>query len=342
MKRDNEGGSAAKAAAAKVAIVLAANIVLSVLFPLALSLATSSQIDLQSGAEIALLTCLLLTVGELAFRIEGLYSMRLGEMNLWSERDDIDQSVGKIRANLHNLVADDSLRDSFFIDHYKRELDLLASRINASLTRKEILLERFHIESTEVLFSIYDSKKHTTFRATHILADTPEVFDVTYRVYLKAWLQRLAENKVACLRRLFVLDSPDQLSLMPVRKILAFHNSDIRGLECKVVSRKELLRFKSDFNITDGVVDIGIFSDAYVYLGRNRTDDQIVGHFSRDANTIQTYARWFDALWASGAASPISRFTTSTISEVQLFDPSYVLQDALGAKAPANPTSTAE
>ncbi len=112
---------------------------------------------------------------------------------------------------------------------------------------------------------------------------------------------------------------------------MAFHNGSTAGLEARVVSAREFYRFKEDFHITDGVDDIGVFSDLYVYLGRTRRGADISGSFSRDARLISSYTSFFDALWSSSAAHPVTDFVTEVVTEEQLFKKSYALPPPIPA-----------
>nr|WP_321441116.1 hypothetical protein [uncultured Hyphomonas sp.] len=267
-----------------------------------------------------------LTLGEILFYVKSTHDLRVGEVELWEFRRGVDGVIGEIRTGLHHVIADDNLRDSFFLDHYRRELELLQKRVQHTISKREVLLDRHHIDSTEVLLSLYDSPDHTDFLATHVVSDITDDFDVTYQVYFFAWLERLKSRKVKSIKRLFVYDSIDEFSRQNAWKLAAYHNSGIEGLEAKAIQRAELLRFKSDYHITDGVEDFGIFSNAYIYLGKQRKDEQISGFFSRDETLIKNYTSCFTALWNSASATPIKRIVPETTSPEQLFDKRFRLE----------------
>ena len=149
---------------------------------------------------------LVLTLGETLYKVEQMRTDRRGEIELWNNRQSIDSSVSRVRAGLHQIVMDDDLRDSFYVDHYKRDLEFLDSRIQNTVNTKEMFIDRNHIDSTEILLALYDSKLHSVFRATHCLSDVTDEFDVTFKIYFYAWLRRLESKKVRasasfCLRR---------------------------------------------------------------------------------------------------------------------------------------------
>lgn len=310
----------------RATIFLILNTIAGIGLPLGINLYDPNALTLLDGVIVGLLTVVGLTLFELAYSVSSLVALRTQEYDLWTDRTDADRALSGIRSGLHTMIVDGELRDSFFLDHYSRELELINSRIQTTITRKEMLLDRFHIDSTDVLLSLYDQKSHNQFLATHVLADVTDVFDVTYQMYFFAWLDRLKTKKVRSLKRLFVLERNEELERENVQKLLAFHNNPIPGLEAKVVQRSELLRIKSDFLIDDGVTDIGIFSDQYVYLGSTRKDDQISGHFSRDKKTIQKYTACFEALWNSTSARPVSEFTTNVIDAKGVFESTKLLE----------------
>lgn len=311
-------------AAVTAVILLGANIVAGALTPLGLSWLTGSSLSLAEGTTVALLTVLSLSAGELIYKVEQLYSLRRGEIEFWNLREGIDNTLVKIRTGLHSIVADPSLRDSFYLDHYSRELQLIESHVQTTIARKEIPLERHHIDSTKVLLSLFQSKKHNSFRATSLLSDIGDDFDVTFQIYFREWF-RLINRKKVQVQRLFIYGDLSELSSTNARKLLAFHNQNIPGLEAKIINVTEFHRFKADYHITDGVDDIGIFSDAYIYLGRTRRGASIAGIFSRDRQLIDLYTSLFDALWNSHTAEPVTAFVQGRVDEDQLFSKSFVL-----------------
>ena len=307
-------------------IVIIVNIATGIGIPLIVRFFTPMALSGFESVLLGLLIIISLSLFEAIFALASIKSIRLSEYEIWSNRLNIDRMLENVRTSLHKIVVDDELRDSFFLDHYTRELALLDDRLQTTITRKQMLLDRFHIESTEVLLSLYDRSEHTEFLATHVLADITELFDVTYQFYFDAWLKRLKSQKVKSLRRLFILDDSEELGRPNVRKLLAFHNNEIRGLQAKIIPKSEVLRVKSDFYINDGVLDFGIFSNAYIYLGSTRKDDQIAGYFSRDSKAIQKYSSAFNTIWNSSSAKPVSDYIQATITPEQLFERSSTLE----------------
>jgi hypothetical protein len=310
----------------KATIFLILNVVAGIGLPFGISLYDPTALTLLDGVIVGLLTVVGLTLFELVYAVFSLVALRTQEYKLWVSRTNVDTTLTSIRSGLHTIILDDELRDSFFLDHYTRELELVDSRIQTTITRKEMLLDRFHIDSTEVLLALFDDRSHNQFLATHVLADVTDSFDVTYQMYFFAWLEKLETKKVKSLKRLFILEDETELERENVKRLLAFHNNDIPGLEAKVVKRSELIRVKSDYLIDDGVTDIGIFSNQYVYLGSTRQDDQISGHFTRDKKTIHKYTACFNTVWDSASAQPVSDYVTKKVPAAEIFQNRKLLE----------------
>jgi hypothetical protein len=98
----------------------------------------------------------------------------------------------------------------------------------------------------------------------------------------------------------------------------------------------EVRRFMADYRIVNPSFDFGVFSDQYIYLGQVRRDENISGRFSRDKSQIRMYTSVFDGLWNSRSAFPVAKFVSVAIDEFQLFDGSFVLDDAAGKKPNKN------
>lgn len=309
-------------AARRTVALLAANVIVGVVAPFIVGAIT--PISVLEGGLVSLLTVVVLSLGEVLLKLERLIATRAYEVKLWDRQQAIDALLSDLRSGLYEIVSDDLLRDSFYLAQYQRDLDAVNARIKNTVLNKEILIERHHIDSTEILLSIYDSPEHNLFRATHSCSDVTDHFDVTYEYYFHAWLARLEARKVE-IRRLFIFDDVQDFQRPLVMKLLAFHNSGVAGLEARAVARAELHRFKSDYSIYEPTDDIGIFSTEYIYLGRTRQDDNISGSFSRDRALINRYTSMFDALWNSRASIPITKHVTASISAEELFDPAYQL-----------------
>jgi hypothetical protein len=318
----------------RVALLLLGNLVVGIGLPIAISLLAKKSVDNVQSGIVGLLIFTALTAVEALLRVDQLYAVRVGQAELWRQRSAVDSTLIEVRTGLHEIIADESLRDSFFLDYYQRELDLVKSRVRDTIANREILIDRHHIDSTYVLLSMYDKPEHKEFRATTVLQDVGDTFDVTYEVYFHEWLKRLNAGKVTTLRRLFILDKPEELNRENVRKLLAFHIGKVPGLQSKLVNKNEFLRFKSDYHIQDNVMDVGIFSNEYVYLGQTRRGENISGHFSRDPVLIRTYASVFDAVWSSAWAHPLTQYITRSITADELFNPAFHL-DEVEPAAPA-------
>lgn len=329
--------------ASGVAILLSGNVVLGVGVPLVVARFASIDLSIEEGALVSLLAVLVLTLAEVLYKVEQMRSAHMGEQAVWDRRHSVDDALSRLRGGLHQLVLDEDLRESFYLDHYQRDLELLLSRVQTSLNTKEIQIDRNHIDSTAVLLSIYDNKEHSLFLATHCLSDVTDTFDPTFRVYFHAWLDRLKSRKVREFRRLFVLDDIAQLDHPNSRKLVAFHNGSTRGLSAKIVNRAELHRFKADYQLNDGVDDFGVFSSEYIYLGQTRQDENISGSFSRDRSLIDKYTNMYEALWDSQFAQEVGSVVAESVTIDQLFDPLYAIPNVIeGDPAATKDTSDAE
>ncbi len=312
-------------AAWKAAGLTFINSLLAVAIPVILNWANPQLLTLSDDIVVGFLVGIALTMSELLFFAYLLNGRAVEQVRLWQSKSAVDSQLSDIRSLLHELIDNSSVADDFFLEHYRYEIELLRTWLQCTVTRKEISIERHHIEATDALLALYDKKQHDTFRATHLLWETGEVFDVTYQFYFDAWLRRLRDEKVRTLKRMFVYNSEEDFGLPLARKLLAFHSNPPQGLFGKVISRKEFNRFKKDFHLTDGVEDFGIFSTEYLYLGSARNTEQISGTFSKDEARIRTYTGMFDALWDSPAAHPVTDYINAKITEAQLFDPGFML-----------------
>lgn len=309
----------------KVAVLLVVNASASIIIPLLIDHFNKDLFTLTDGIILGFLIIITLTLSELLFLVQHVYDTEIQQTTLWKHRNEIDITLGRIRSDIHLLIQSEGA-DSFYFEHYRSEIQWLEERLEDTIARKEIILDRYHIDATRVLLSIFDDPKHNIFRATHLLWETGDEFDVTYQIYFNAWLEKMRKNSVGEIRRVFIYHDLDDFNHKNVIKLLAFHKSTKLPLHSKIVSRSELRRFKADFNITDGVEDFGIFSDLYLYLGSSRDKEQIAGVFSKDDTKIKRYISCFDALWNSPAAQTLTRFTMDIrgdINENELFDPSY-------------------
>jgi hypothetical protein len=246
-------------------------------------------------------------------------TLRREEAEVWATSDELDEVLATIRAGTHAINTGSSRRDTFYLDHYLRELRRLEGQLKTTLLRKEIVIEHHHIESTRVLLSLFEEPQHSRFRATALLSDIGEEFDATYVFYFNEWLRLLKRKKVRRLQRLFLYDDITQFQRPLTQKLVAFHNSKVTGLEAKAVPIGEFRRFKADFHLDDGIDDIGIFSDVYIYMGHVRQGSNIAGHFSRDKTAIEGYTAMFDALWGSNTARPLTDFVAEAIAVEELF-----------------------
>jgi len=308
-----------------LALLLGGNFVVGVGLPLLVDVFSERALSRTEQALVALAIFTALSAVEILLKVESIYGLRLTEFGIWKQRNSLDQTLNEIRTGLHDIVVDSGTRDTFFLDHYARELDFLNGRVQDTIANREIQIERHHIDSTHVLLSIYDSPDNTVFRATAVCADVGDEFDITYEVYFNEWLKRLKNGTVTSLRRIFIYSSREELAHPNLIKLLAFHVGETPGLEAKLVPAREYMRFKDDYHVQDASLDIGIFSDQYVYLGRTRREDNISGYFSREKRLIAVHTDVFDGVWNSAWAVPVGRFIHQSITADELFDSSFAL-----------------
>ena len=309
-------------------VVLLINIVVSVGIPLIINLFQKDKWDRGSitlDTVLALALFITFTAVEILIRLDRVYSLRTGEVALWKDKDKTDHLLSDIRGGLHEIIVERNLRNSFFIDHYQRELGVLRSQVQRTITDSEVPIERHHIESTYVLLSLYEQKEHSVFRATAVCSDVGDTFDVTYQVYFREWMRRLHDGKVGSLRRLFLYSDPNELMTQNNLKLLAVHNQSVDNLVGKIVRVDDFLRTKADFFITDGVLDIGIFSNQLVYLGQTRHDADITGRFSKDDELIEKYTYMFDAVWDSSYCTPVHEVLQGKLDPSDMFNPAVVV-----------------
>lgn len=306
-------------------LLLSFNLIGAILFPLIINYATNNSLLLTDEIILGFLFAITLVLIELLFYIKIIHSLKIEHTKLWKYKNEIDLYIFSIRNSMHTIIDDENKKYDFFYEHYKYELGLIRKHLEDTLTRNEIIIERNHIENTNTLLSLYNERKHNIFRATHLLWLTDDTFDVTYKFYFEAWLEKLNNGKVKTIQRLFVYKDLEDFNIMNARKLLAFHNANKNIISTRIISQQELSRFKADFNILDGVEDFGIFSNVYVYLGKTRNADNISGVFSQDQEKINTYIQMFESLWNSPTTQPITDYISDEITLTQLFDNEYSL-----------------
>lgn len=323
--------------AAKAGGLVFVNLVIAIVLPLLLDYFKSGLFNLSEEIIIGFLVIITLTLSEAFIYIYLLNSRSIQQLDVWQSKSDIDSLLNDIRYHMHKLIDNSEIQDKFFLEHYRYEIKQLKSWLQNTITKNEIPIERNHIEATDTLLAIYDRKSDDTFLASHLLWETGDNFDVTYQFYFNAWIKKIKENNVQQLNRLFIYRTKEDFKIPLARKLVAFHNNHIDGLNAKAIARSELNRFKKDFHITDGVEDFGIFSDLYLYLGSSRNAEQISGIFSRDKERIMTYINMFNALWNSHAAKSLDKYVSDVVTEEQLFDSSFILNEGTTNPTPGQP-----
>lgn len=291
--------------------------------PMMVDLVSKDLFKFNEEVLIGLMIAISMTLAETLYMVQHIYETELIQSEAGEIRTQLDIQLHNIRSSMQALAsAQDG--DAFYFAHYFGELQFVQHRLLDAIGRYELVLDRHHIDGTNKLLSIFDGSQHSEFCATHPMWVWANIntFDITYQVYFEKWIEKLIKREVKVLRRIFVYRNLSEFDTFLSRKLVAFHLGSIPGLEAKIVTESDFLRFKQDFGIADGVDDIGIFSDKYLYLGISRRNENISGTFSRDKVRIEKYTACFDSLWGSAAAKALSSMNFKPLSLEELFDPS--------------------
>lgn len=308
----------------KAGAMLLLNIFVAAAIPIIIHRFDAELFTFEAEVILGLLIAIILTLAELLALSQSIFDTERAELKLWMRRSNVDGMVSDIRHHLHQLAHDHGADNNLFLDYYENELTTFEAKLRDTLGRNEIILNHYHILTTDSLLKSYRGAEQDFFRATNLLWEVTPFFDATYREYFFAFLELVREKKIREVRRIFLYQSLDDFKDAHARKLLAFHNNSI-PIKGKVMSLEFFRKIKKDFNIADGVEDFGIYADRYIYLATTRNVGEIAGVFSCNQRLLAQYIKFFDTCWGSTAAVPISNFVVATVTPEQLFDDTYIL-----------------
>lgn len=246
------------------------------------------------------------------------------EFEVWKIRNSVDVLLQEIRAGFYELSRGKKVSADLFSNYYENEIKELSRKISGTVSGEEIVLDKYHIDTTDALLEGFNSREKDIFRATNEAWNPDPFFEVTYREYLYNFSTMVSSGKIKEVRRLFLYKSKHDFESNRMKKLVAFHNNN-NQLNAKFIDRKDFLKMLRDFGLKDGVEDFGIYSDRYIYLAKKANTEEITGAFSSNKNLIETYMKMFDKCWDSPLSEPSTVITEKVATYDQLFDDDFVL-----------------
>jgi hypothetical protein len=186
----------------------------------------------------------------------------------------LTDDLGHVIKNGVNVLADGKLR---------REQD--------SSTR-DLLLDL--AAGTEILL-VHSTSENRIFTLP------PPVF---WQSFNNELAQRVAAGSLTGVRRIFVVESPDEIDTDAVLRTQVAYHSATPNYACRILSRTTYNEIQTDKGITATPVhDFGIYGAvAYIWQRAGYSEPGTVrGYFQVEGNLVNRYRGVFDECWADGA-----------------------------------------
>jgi hypothetical protein len=243
-------------------------------------------------------------------------------------RHELDVRVNNIRAHAHEVQRGHEASHGVSTRYYEEELKEVAERLEKSARESQITMEGRHVNAPEILMEIFARREHEAFLATMGAYDGGTKFDKTFRRYFGEWLVRLRAGRVRELRRVFVYSTEADVQDGQMRRFAGWHNcAEARavGVRGKVMKKEDFEACLTRKGLSGRALDIGIYSNAYVYACEEAEGDRDGPCRARlmwGQEAVTSYREAFDMAWSSVLARDVNLLVTEAIESDEVFQES--------------------
>jgi hypothetical protein len=228
------------------------------------------------------------------------------ELAIWEARSELDQQLQEVRRLFHVLDEARETTTDLFYQYHVHKLSELEKSLRDATTKFELTIDESMFTVTAWLMSsAFRGQGDDILRAVLPTASLEFFFDVHTRTFFQRTYNHVLGHKCAGVRRLVVLDRPEDLTDERLQRLAAFHQGT-DGYECQVVTRAVYDRIVSDYKLNRLIVDFGIYGNSYLYKALKNANTEIVGNYSRDAEEIKSFTECFESCWESGTPIDLS------------------------------------
>ncbi|HEX8643702.1 MAG TPA: hypothetical protein VF702_07285 [Allosphingosinicella sp.] len=301
------------------AIVLIANLLVAALIPVATNAISPTLFSAGENILFGLLTLIAVSLLEIFLMTKAVFDFEKREVEFWAAKSATDADLLALRVTFHEISRNTDPAKNLFASHVSRQIAEVRRGADEAHYKKEIVLSKRHVDTTDALLLGFQGDADDIFRATNNLGEIETFFDVTYRQYLYDFDGKVRAGKITEVRRLFLYSDIVQLKAPRALRLLAFH-AHRPHMAGRVIPIKAFRRLLKDYAPPGMCEDFGIFAERYVYRAIAHGLDEITGSFSADEHVIGGYTAFFEAAWRSPIGIDVNELIGAGIELPALFE----------------------
>ena len=201
-------------------------------------------------------------------------------------RDHFGDRLRAIQESYSYILGAQRLDESFAGRYYLEQISEFADQIHYDATSQEIRASKHPYERTELLCDVIGQRSGQLVRLVFNLDSLDFMRDSFNRGYYELQV-RLAVDKGARIRRLFLMTDEDQVEDEFAERVFDFH-SRAPGFECRVLDIRSWSKLVEDLGTPANALDFGVWGERIVYKTIAASAQNIEGSYCFDERvTIQ-------------------------------------------------------
>ncbi|MFB8276953.1 hypothetical protein [Nocardia colli] len=212
---------------------------------------------------------------------------------VWDSHSNIDSKLSSIRKSLRSLENGVDPENDIFLRYFSSRVNAMEVEARQTAGDKELRVDSQNLDLSDPLLDSFTGNEADIIRIVHFLSRNDALFNVHeaqwfYQVHSKVLSRRL--NGV---RRLLIFSNDQELNDERTKQLIGFlEHTD--HYDYRLISNENFQRLSRSFRLQGEFKDFGIYGTKYLFRGLLYADNDFVGVYSRDAETITRYIHFFD------------------------------------------------
>lgn len=271
-----------------------------------------------------LLFAIILFLVEIYVYISIIYDAKEKKTYVDQLNSDTDRKLYNIM-HLVNVINEKSFdNNDLFRFYINKKIDELQKLTNEAVNHKKIQIKDNMIEITnEMYLSAFVGDSESIFRPVYRCNDNDFFFEGFGKDYFKTAYSLVQTRKCKKVKRLFIYDNEDELNIECVKKLIHFH-CQTSNYECKILKLSVYEDIKNDYDKNYVTGTFAVYGSRYLYTEQTPpTVTQVIGHYSKDKDDIDSFIKFFETCWAKAKKPTMNSKKTIKIDDV--FNEEWVL-----------------
>ncbi len=246
---------------------------------------------------LGLLVFMAVTIVQTQYATTRLLERQEYEQLLGIIQNAIDVKLSNIREAYRKLLKSPKDGPDLFQSIFKGKISELEKSILDAAQRGELQIAPSDFATSRIILGIFDGSASDIIRDVYLFDDNEYFFSVFSKQYFYNVSELVRKGKIHQVRRLLLFSTEDELHDSRSIRLMNFH-AVTRGYSYKLMKMEEYQLLMRDYGL-DIPRGMTIYGTRYVYHSAMSRPNSIMGIWSNNTSTIESYLSFFETCWTA-------------------------------------------